>query len=214
MVGAGRTFALVFIVAAAAAAHPLSAQVGRGGGGLGIYGFGPRLGENIQFALENQAQLGLSAEQVASLRELQAGIQQEVEPIEAEIDDLRLGIISGAVDRVDGIVALRELFAEFNAAAAPYRAGVASVLTVDQHRALQGMMWSTGAGLGAGWGRGAGVGPGVALGALPGPGLGLGARRFAGPGWGAGARPMAGRGMGPGWGRGRGAGLGLARRWR
>ncbi len=216
------------VLAVAAAVHPLSAQYGRAGGGLGLYGFGPRLGENTQLALERQEQLGLSAEQVASLQALDAGIRMDVEPLQAQIDGLRAQILAGEVDRVDGVVALQALFADFEAAAAPYRTGVTSILTVDQHRALQGMVWGSrpwlgagrgaGAGMlgGAGAGAGYGMGMGMGMGAMPpgAPGLGRGARPYYGRGLGSGAGRPGGRGMGRGVAQGRGIGRGLARRWR
>ena len=61
----------------------LSAQESPARAGLGLYGLGPRLGENVELALELQDQLGLSAEQVGSLQTLRAGISKEVDPLAA-----------------------------------------------------------------------------------------------------------------------------------
>ena len=208
--------------------HLLSAQQGLGGRGLGLYGVGPRLGENVELALEFQDLLGLSPEQVGSLQAIQDGIRQDVEPLEAEIASLRAGIMNGEVSRVDGLVQLQDFLAQFQAAADPYRIQVETVLTPAQHGALQGIMLETrplqGRALGAagvGWNQGLRSGQGVWLGRGAGrgfgPGAALGMGRGYGPGLGRGYGPGMGRGYyGPGMGRGavRGGGRGMGLRWR
>jgi hypothetical protein len=196
-------FALFLAVALAVAGggDQLTAQRGRGGGGLGIYGFGPRLGENIQLALDNQDHLGLSGEQVASLQDLLSGIQDELGPLQAGIDDLRYRIIGGEVERVDGIESLQALLEDYESAAAPFRTEVTRILTADQHMELQNIMWATRPGPGTGWG----AGPDLTVGTAP--GLGPAPASAYGPGLGLGRGYYGGRGPGRGAGLGRGAGV-------
>jgi len=190
----------------------LSAQQGLGGGGLGLFGMGPRLGENVDLALEFQDQLGLSAAQVGSLEALRSGIREGVDPLELEMESLRASILSGGVASRDGLVRLQDLTVQYQAASEPFRAEVVSILTVAQHQILQGIMLETrplpasGQGLGLagstrlGFGRSSGIG----FGRSAGVGLrGVGAMRL--------GRGSV-RGMGRGAGRGFGRGMGL-RRW-
>jgi len=149
-----RIFALALLLAMAGWGNPLEAQRGRGGGGLGIYGFGPRLGENVQLALENRGQLGLSAEQVTALEELQGGIGETLGPLHSEIDNLRYGIISGESDQVAGVADLQKLLSDYDMAAEPFQARVTQILTAEQHSALQDIMLATRPGPGSGWGVG------------------------------------------------------------
>jgi len=190
---------LVMLVALAVSGggHPISAQQGYGGGGLGLYGVGPRLGENVTLALEFQDQLGLSQNQVASLQLLQAGILQDVAPLEAEIDGVRASILAGEVSFVDGLALLQGLRGEFQAASAPYRVEVDAVLTPPQHQTLQDIMWETRP---------------LQAQTLGTPGTGLG--RGAGFGLGWSGRMGLGRGAGLGVGRGTGRGQGRGLRWR
>ncbi len=191
--------------------HLLSAQQGLGGQGLGLYGIGPRLGENVELALEFQDLLGLSAEQVGSLEALRNGIRQDVDPLGAEITDLRARLMAGEVSRVDGLVQLQDFLVQFQAAAEPYRIQVETLLTPAQHGALQGIMLETrplqgralgAAGMGMGWNPGFSSGQGMWLG------------RGAGPGYGRGAAMGFGRGGGPGLGRGAVRGVRRGLRWR
>ena len=211
-------------------AQPLFAQRGRSGSGLGLYGFGPRLGENIQLALENQTTLGLSQEQVQVLDDLQTGIQRDVAPLASKMDGIRQSILDGEVDPIRGLSRLRDLEADFVAAADSYRSRVASVLSAEQHLALQEMMYTTRASGGLGRG-GLGV-SGIPSGSdvtgvpiYPGRGLGPGAGLRSGGDvglrsplatgqastLGAGQAPGLGIGRGPGLGLGRGAGIGRGR---
>lgn len=195
---------------------PVQAQRGWGGSGLGLYGFGPRLGENIALALELEEELGLTRDQIQALRDLDSRIQQDVAPILGEIDGLRGEILDGTASGRQGLLEMERLFLEFETAAEPFRAEVAAILTPDQHRQLQAAMFDTRPGLGRGLARGSpGFSP-VAYAPLgPRPGLGFGRARAPGSGrgmttgYGAGLRGgrglgRAGRGFGRGYGRGAG----------
>jgi hypothetical protein len=219
MITAKRCLAVILFLAVAGGAESLTAQRALGGGGLGLMGLGPRLGENVDMALQHQDQLGLSAEQVAALQEIRAGIQRDVEPLQGLMDNLRGGILRGEVARPQGWNQLQELWAEYDVAAGPYRTGVASVLSATQHQALQQLMFATRvpAGWGGGWAPGTApgaewdIGPTVpwtgALGAGRGAGRGFG--RAAG--WGVGRGARWGAGWGAGWAPGRGFARGGAR---
>ena len=187
----------------------LLAQQGLAGGGLGLNGVGPRLGENVALALELQNELGLSGDQVQTLQNLKGGIANEVEPVEAEINALRAMIQGGSTPARDGLLRLQALYEEYQIVAEPYRTQIDAVLTPQQHEALQGIMWESRPYGGLGLGRagtttpmGSALGAGQPLGLRGGVGLGRGAR--VGIGQGAGLR--AGRGIGRGYGRGMGVG--------
>jgi len=223
-----RRWLLMFLaLALSGGGHLLSAQQGRGGSGLGLYGVGPRLGENVALALEFQDQLGLTQDQVATLQLVQDGIRQDVVPVETEMDGLRAAILVGEVSSADGLPLLRGLFGEFQAVSAPYREEVDAILTPVQHQTLQGIMWETrpiqGSALGmsgVGWNpvlgtsRGAWLGRGAGYGLARGGGMALG--RSAGVGMARGGGMALGRGAGVGMARGGGRGFGRARglRWR
>jgi hypothetical protein len=119
MITAKRCLAVILLLAVAGGAESLTAQRALGGGGLGLRGLGPRLGENVDMALQHQDQLGLSAEQVAALQEIRAGIQRDVEPLQGLMDDLRGGILRGEVAGPQGWNQLQELWAEYDVAAEP-----------------------------------------------------------------------------------------------
>lgn len=216
-----RSLVLLFALALFGGVGLLSAQQGLGGG-LGLYGVGPRLGENVQLALLHSGELGLSEEQISSLQELQVGIEADVVPLENQLNAVRDQILAGQVDWSSGILQLQEVRAQYEVAAAPYRTGVANVLTTDQHWALQEIMYATwpgtgtppgvGLGLRRGWVPAAGVAPGRALGLGRGVGLGRGAGLGLGARAGVYGRGL-GRGYGRGYGRGLGRGLGRGYRW-
>ncbi len=190
----------ILALAVCAVANPVSAQRGVGGPGLRINGVGPRLGENVQLALQNQARLGLSSEQVARLQELQPGIESEIVPLENELNAARMSLQSGGVGYPEGQAQLQELLARFETAAQPYRTAVAEILTPTQHAALQQMLYATRPYWTPGYGRAA-VGWGaVAPGAYG--GYGYGGYGY-GRGFGAG-RAWGGAWGGRGWGRGAG----------
>ena len=202
-------FVMFLALAVSGGGHLLSAQQGLGGGRLGLYGVGPRLGENVALALEFQDQLGLSQDQVASLQLLQDGIRKDVEPLETEINGLRAAILAGEVSSVDGLAVLQGLFGEFQAVSQPYRTQVDAILGPVQHQTLQGIMWESrplqGQGLGTA-GMGMGWNPGVS------PVLGAGQGMWFGRGAGLGLGRAAGYGLGRGGGIGLGRGVGRAGR--
>ena len=184
---------------------PLSAQLGRRPGGMGINGLGPRLGENIQLALENRLRLDLTDQQVAELTGLEREVQASLAPLQTEIDDLRFRILEGEVNRVDGSAQLRNLLADFEEMAAPYRTHVTEILSAGQHSQLQSIMlaarpdpWAgSGYGLGGGFRRPIGT-PAVGILDAPMAGatvFGPRGRRLARP-W---VSPRYGLGRGLGW---------------
>jgi len=184
----------------------LSAQQGQVGTGLGLYGLGPRLGENVELALELRGELGLSAEQVGSLQTLLAGISQDVDPLAGEITELRAMVMAGEVDRVESLVQLQGLLAQYRTVAAPYQTGVETILTAAQHETLRALMWETrpipSSGLGV-------VGSGFAWNSRLGSGRGVGMAQVGSLG----ARAALGFGGGGGRGWGRGVGRGVGRGW-
>lgn len=190
-----QTLVIVVALAVSGAGSEAWAQRGAGWGGYGVNGIGPRLGENIGLALQNSDRLGLSEEQVAGLRTLQAGVEQEVAPLEAEVEALRAGMRTGEVSYATGAGELRTLLTELDSVSEPYRQRVAEILTPDQHLTLQGMMYDTRPYPGGWYGR---AGPGVGVRSWGGTGVGV--------------RPRAGLGRGAAWGgrggRGRWAGRG------
>jgi hypothetical protein len=190
------TSALLILLALAVGFHPASAQRGLMRGGFGVYGFGPRLGENVEFALEFQSQLGLTTDQVAALEAIREGIATDVAPLQTELEDLRAQIVSGDRTRIGDLLGVRDLL---EAASAPYRAEIAAILSPEQHLALQREMFGTGP-----WARSGVRGAAPNLGARVGFGLGQGSAL----GLGRGAGLRLGRGYGAGLGRGAGLGLG------
>jgi len=185
-----RAMIVVLALALSGGLNGVMGQRGLRGGGLGLHGLGPRLGGNVEMALEHQEDLSLTAQQIASLQEMQAGIQQSVTPLEGEITNLRTQIMEDEVDREEGLTRLRELMEQYRTAAEPYRSGVTTILTVDQHRRLQAQVQSDRRSEGRLLGR-AGVGPGEGRGVARGAGRGVG--------------------RGVGWGDARGMGRGVAR---
>lgn len=190
-------------------ALPLEAQRGmRGGAGMGPTGpgAGPNVGRSLEIALENREALELDGEQVSRLQEVRAHMDAEVTPLVEEMGTLRSELREGEVDRDEGLRRMQELRGRLLVATAPVRGRVQEILTVEQHRELQALVWQERP---AG-GRGGGVGaPGVGMaprgGAFrgpvgrPGPGMRRGG--MAGPG-----RAGAFRGRGTGF-RGPGGGM-------
>lgn len=164
-VAAGLAVALALSGAwAEARAQPVS------GSGYGVFGAGPRLGENVELALENADRLGLSEAQVVELEAIAEGLRREVVPLRDELTGLRARISSGEVTYAESAGLLRGLLAEIEEVATPYRRGVAETLTPEQHAELGRMMYATRAypgwgqgrrgpgGRGSGWYRGRGGG--------------------------------------------------------
>ncbi|MFW6331299.1 MAG: Spy/CpxP family protein refolding chaperone, partial [Gemmatimonadota bacterium] len=146
-----------------------------------------RIGENIQVALENRAALGLSAAQVEELEAVRSRAEGDLLPMQRELEAVRAEFgagtaAPGALDR------LHTLLAELDEAAAPYRAAMVEILTPEQHRTLQRLMYDSL----PYWDRGsARVGVGAAgVGAYRGPFVGRAGGRWAarwsgrGGGWG------------------------------
>lgn len=133
---------VVLALALSGGLNGVMGQRGMRGGGMGLHGLGPSMGANVDLALEHQEELGLTAQQIASLQEMQAGILQNVAPLEGEITNLRTQIMEGEVDREEGLTRLRALLEQYRTAAEPYRSGVTTILTVDQHRRLQAQVQS------------------------------------------------------------------------
>ena len=183
-----RGIIVVLALALSGGLNGVMGQRGMRGGGMGLYGLGPSMGVNVELALEHQEELGLTSQQIASLQEMQAGIQQNVAPLETEITNLRTQIMEDEVDQEEGVAQLRELMEAYRTAAEPYRSGVTTILTVDQHRRLQAQVQSDRRAEGRLLGR-AGVGRGVERGIARGAGRGVG------------------RGVGRGAARGQGRGI-------
>ena len=111
-------------------------------------------------------------------------------------------IMTGEVDRVEGLVQLQDLLGAYEVVAAPYRTEVETVLTPTQHGILQSVMWETRPGLGQGQGA-FGLGQG-ATGLGLRQGVGLARTGNLGGGMALGLGRGGGRGLGRGIGRGRG----------
>jgi hypothetical protein len=156
----------------------------------------------VSLALENGDLLALSAEQVTALRELQEGMQADVVPLQAEIEELRAQIVNGAAG-AEGLGRLQLLLDRFDEVAALYRTGVQNILSPEQHLTLQRIMLDSWGG-GGGYVGGVGLGVGRAGGLGLGRGRGLGLRRAGGAGLGRGGVSLQGRGIGRGLGRGMG----------
>jgi hypothetical protein len=145
--------ALVF--ALAVAAGPLEAQRGFGGRGAGFGdSAGPNLGNSVALAIEHQEDLELSGDQVAQLQELNTVLEGEIAGLVEEMNTLRSGIRSGELDRDEGFRQMNAVRGELITAFAPIRGRVQEILTVDQHKKLQPLVWEGRPGLGRGIGMG------------------------------------------------------------
>lgn len=156
---------------------PLSAQRGWGGGGLGLYGPGPRLGENVALALDLRNELNLTSDQTRALENLEGRIRAEVAPLGDRIDHTRSQILAGELSGAQGLLQLESLLTEYQLAADPYRVEVAQLLTAEQHQLLQAAMFETRPGLGQGLGRSTALGLGRGSARVGGYGVGLGRGR-------------------------------------
>jgi Spy/CpxP family protein refolding chaperone len=173
---------------------PLQAQRGPGAMGRETPGVqGPHAGRSLEIALENEAELGLTPDQVAQLQDLKTVMDRDVGELVQEMNDLRQAIRGGDVDRDEGYRQMEALRGELITAAAPLRGRVQEILTAAQHQELIALVRPRGAGQGpvgamrgmrrAPGGRGA-MGPGRRSGGI-------------GPRWGRPARPGRGGGGGP-----------------
>jgi len=152
------------IIALGAFAGQVEAQRGFGGRGGGFQDpAGPNLGNSVRVAIEHQEDLGLSGEQVAQLQEMESVLESEIAGLVEEMNTLREGIRSGDLDREEGFRQMDALRGELITASAPLKGRVQEILTVDQHRKLQPIVWEGRPGLGragaALGGQGVGVTP-------------------------------------------------------
>lgn len=134
-------------VAVGLGAAPLHAQRG---GGFGGRAAGPRAGQSLDIVLEHREALELSQDQLARLQELKATMDADVLPVAEEIKALRDQIRAGEVDREEGYRELQALRGELMTASAPLRGRIQEILTVEQHRKLQEIMWDNRPGRGRG----------------------------------------------------------------
>jgi hypothetical protein len=116
---------------------PLEAQRGPGGW---VAGPGPHMGRSLEVALEHQAELGLTQDQMARLSELRDALDRDVFPLTEGMKALREGIWAGEMDRIEGFRQMEALRGELITASAPLMGRVQEILTADQHRRLQMMM--------------------------------------------------------------------------
>jgi hypothetical protein len=182
----------------------LSAQRALGRVGQGIFGLGPRLGENVALALDLQRELDLSTQQIEALEALGAEMETHLGPLEDELDFLREEMMNAEVGWSEGTLRLRESLAHYQEAAEPFRNGVADILSEEQHLLLQAAMFDTRPVYGRGLGRG--------VAGAPGAGLGLGYVGARGLRYGRGAGYGVRGGLAVGFGRGAGyAGRGFRR---
>ena len=176
-----RMIGVVLVVGLGVSLAPLHAQRGPGPWGEP----GPHMGRSLDVALEHQSELGLTADQVSELRDLQAAVQRDVLPLNETMKLLRESIWAGEVDRPEGFREMQALRGELMTASAPFRGRVQEILTVEQHRKLQAMMWQIRPGLGGE----EGVAPMGAIRPLARPGAGAQLRGgWGGPGFNRGFR--------------------------
>ncbi|MFC1659965.1 hypothetical protein ACFL3S_00685 [Gemmatimonadota bacterium] len=129
--------AVALALTGALAANPVQAQRGVGIGGAG----GPNLGRSLEIALEHQEELGLTGDQLAQLEEMKGIIDQDLNPLADEIKALRESIRAGDADRGEAFRQLQDLQGRFLSASAPLRGRVEEILTVEQHKTLQPLVW-------------------------------------------------------------------------
>jgi len=141
-----RMLGAVLVVGLGVSLAPLHAQ--RGLGPMGQPG--PNMGRSLDLALEHQGQLGLTGDQVSRLSELKAAMDRDVLPLADEMKALRESIRAGEVDRAEGFRQREALRGELITATAPLRGRVQEILTVEQHKKLQAIVWQGRPGLGRG----------------------------------------------------------------
>lgn len=143
--GGGMVLALGLAVGLAVA--PAEAQRGPGFRGQAA---GPFAGQSLNVLLENQEAIGLNGDQVAQLNEMKVIMDREVTPLAEEMRAIRDQIRAGDLDRAEGFRKLEDVRGKMISAAAPLRGRVQEILTVQQHRRLQGMVWQNRPGAGRG----------------------------------------------------------------
>jgi len=160
MAGRWSYLAGALVLAFTVAAAPLQAQRGQGFRGQAIGGRGgPNLGQSLDVALAHQDDLDLTQDQVVQLKELKGVIDGDVADLAEEMKVVREGLRGGDVDRDEGLRRMQALRGELMTASAPLRGRVQEILTVEQHNALQPLVWQGGPGSGrAGTLQGRGVG--------------------------------------------------------
>lgn len=145
IMGGGLVLALV--LACGLAVSPAEGQRGPGFRGPAA---GPFAGQSLDVLLEHREELKLEDAQVAQLNELKAVLDNDVKPLAEEMRALRDQIRAGDVDRAEGFRRMEALRGQLITAAAPVRGRVQEILTVEQHRRLQGIVRQDRPGLGRG----------------------------------------------------------------
>lgn len=117
-------------------ANPLQAQTGRMGRGEGS----PNRGGSLELILQHHEDLNLTADQVSQLEALKITEDNEVAPLVEEMEALREKILSGDVDREDGIRRMKVLRGQLVPAKTSLRGRVQEILTVEQVGRLQAIV--------------------------------------------------------------------------
>lgn len=132
-----RMLGMALVVGIGVSLTPLHAQRGPGPWAEP----GPHMGRSLDVALEHQGELGLTPDQMSQLSELKSAVHRDVLPLSETMKLLRESIWAGEVDRSEGFRQMQALRGELITASAPFRGRVQEILTVEQHRGLQAMMW-------------------------------------------------------------------------
>jgi Spy/CpxP family protein refolding chaperone len=146
MMATKRLVGLALVVGVGVFGAPLEAQRGPGGW---VAGPGPHMGRSLEVALEHQAELGLTQDQIARLTEIHAALDRDVFPLTESMKALRESIWAGEMDRAEGFRQMEALRGELIMTSAPLMGRVQEILTADQHRRLQVMMRQLRPGFGA-----------------------------------------------------------------
>jgi Spy/CpxP family protein refolding chaperone len=162
-----RMLGVALVVGLGVSLAPLHAQRGPGP----WRGPGPNMGRSLDLALDHQEELGLSRDQVSRLDELRIVLEGDVLPLAETMRALREAIWAGEIDRPEGFRQMEALRGELITVSAPLMGRIQEILTVEQHRKLQAIVWEARPGFG-----GAGMTPM----ARPRPGAGAALRG----GWG------------------------------
>lgn len=144
----GGGIVLAAVLAAGLTGAPVEGQRGPGFRGQAA---GPFAGQSLDVLLEHQEALQLEAGQVAELTELKTVLDNDVNPLAEEMRGLREQIRTGEVDRAEGFRQLQAIRGELMTAAAPLRGRIQEILTVEQHRKLQGLVRENRPGMGRGF---------------------------------------------------------------
>jgi len=148
---------LAVAVAVGLASSPIQAQMGAGTRGPGARvgqgqmgqqngasnfrrGGGPNMGGSLEALLEKREELGLTGDQMRDLEGLKATMDGEVAPLVEGMKALQEKIRAGEVERGEGFRQMQALRGELLTASAPLQGRVQEILTVEQHKILQGEM--------------------------------------------------------------------------